>query len=90
MMWDPYICFVVGNEYENDGFIVNDEDEEEEEEEDEERKDSDEERQKKKKKRKKKWIFYILTHSLRFYPFLTYEKLNVSVDMHDTFEEMFP
>jgi transcription elongation factor SPT6 len=54
MMWDPYICFVVGNEYENDGFIVNDEDEEEEEEEDEERKDSDEERQKKKKKRKKK------------------------------------
>ncbi|AEE34373.1 global transcription factor group B1 [Arabidopsis thaliana] len=44
----------VGNEYENDGFIVNDEDEEEEEEEDEERKDSDEERQKKKKKRKKK------------------------------------
>lgn len=42
------------DEYEKDGFIVDDVEEEEEEEEEEERADSDEERQKKKKKRKKK------------------------------------
>ena len=46
------------DEYEKDGFIVDDVDEEEEQDE-EERADSDEERQKK-KKRKKKWIFFPL------------------------------
>ena len=46
------------DEYENDGFIVDDVDEEVDE--DEEREDSDEERRKKKKKRKKKLIFFLL------------------------------
>lgn len=49
------------DEYEKDGFIVDDIDDEEEQDEEEERAESDEERQKK-KKRKKKLILYPLNY----------------------------